>query len=328
MNDAARGPAPTRVDRFRGVLLGTMLGDALGMPLEGRALTPAEADPVREMRDARLGRGTYTDDTQMAMALAEALLASREPCRPELDDVARAFARAYGRDGAQRGYGANTSRILEAISRGESWRSVVDRYRLPGGSFANGAAMRVAPVALGCFPDVSAAARLAEEQGRTTGHTHPLARFGARLQAVAVAETLGRAAGEDPPAAASLGEAAGMAPPEAFGRALDWIDGHRDASPREAARRLGTGLRASRSVPAALWCFLSRPDDPEAAVVRAVNLGGDADTIGAMTGALAGARHGAAAFPERWVGTLEDGAWGRSHALALASRLYERVEKA
>ena len=61
-------------DRFRGALLGTFIGDALGMPLEGwRGRELQSKGLVRDMLDKRLGRGTYTDDTQMMIGLAEAL---------------------------------------------------------------------------------------------------------------------------------------------------------------------------------------------------------------------------------------------------------------
>ncbi|MFW6078979.1 MAG: ADP-ribosylglycohydrolase family protein, partial [Gemmatimonadota bacterium] len=118
-------------------------------------------------------------------------------------------------------------------------------------------------------------------------------------------------------------EASRAAAAREFDAALHWIATHLDADPAAAAATLGTGGRASRSVPAALWAFLSRPHDAEAAVVRAVGLGGDTDTIGAMTGALAGAYHGARAFPARWLDALEAGEHGRAYAERLAERLLE-----
>src|SRR5215471_981506 len=63
----------TIADRAGGALLGTFVGDALGMPFEG--LPPASIPRHVEMTEARLGRGTYTDDTQMMIALAESLIA-------------------------------------------------------------------------------------------------------------------------------------------------------------------------------------------------------------------------------------------------------------
>ena len=115
--------------------------------------------------------------------------------------------------------------------------------------------------------------------------------------------------------------------PKEFVDALSWIAGNLAASPDEAAHHLGTTGLASSSVPAALWAVLSKPEDPETAIVRAVNLGGDTDTIGAMAGAVVGAYHGAEALPQRWTQALEEGGKGKSYVIDLADRLLELVRK-
>lgn len=321
-------------DRYRGTLLGLFAGDALGMPVEGWPLQEIrehfshQGGQVRDMEEARLGAGTYTDDTEMALALGEALLeapAGSADGKLDLDRVAACFAGAFD---PARGYGANAGRILAAVRAGAPWRQAVSQAQLPGGSWANGAAMRVAPVALAFYPAPASAARAAEGQAEVTGHSHPVARAGARLQALAVLAALRRGsdgAGLDPHG--FLGELRERCPglPQEHEEALEWIEAGLDARPSQAVRSLGVGGRASESVPAALWAFLSCPDDPEEEIVRAVSLGGDADSIGAMTGALAGAYHGAAALPARWLDALEDGPRGRSYAVDLADRLYRHA---
>lgn len=276
---------------------------------------------LREMQDSRLGRGTYTDDTRMAADLALALLDAGGELDP--DAVARRFGEGYD---PARGYGGNARRILEAIRSGTPWRKAVERFELPGGSWANGAAMRVAPVAL-AFPDDPGGARdAALAQAGVTGHNHPVGRAGAALQALSAREALERGAVGEPAGPRTFVDAVRDAWdgwPEELEEALRWVGENGDAGPDEAARELGTGARASASVPAALWAFLSRWEDPEEAIVRAVNLGGDADTIGAMAGALAGAYHGADALPARWVEALEEGPRGRTHLVELADRLFE-----
>jgi poly(ADP-ribose) glycohydrolase ARH3 len=77
-------------------------------------------------------------------------------------------------------------------------------------------------------------------------------------------------------------------------------------------------------VPTALYCFLSHAESFEDAVAYAVSLGGDTDSIAAMTGAIAGAYHGSRAIPERWRSTLEEGAKGARYVEKLADRLLER----
>jgi poly(ADP-ribose) glycohydrolase ARH3 len=68
---------------------------------------------------------------------------------------------------------------------------------------------------------------------------------------------------------------------------------------------LGHGIEAFNSVPTAIYSFLRHSRSFQDAVLYAVNLGGDADTIGAMTGAISGAYHGIEAIPERWRNGLE-----------------------
>jgi len=111
--------------------------------------------------------------------------------------------------------------------------------------------------------------------------------------------------------------------PDAYGASLaDVRRLLRDPRPiREVAEILDTGVEAHESVPAALYAFASHPHSFEAAVAYAVRLGGDADTIGAMCGAVAGAFHGATAIPAKWTDALENGPKGRDYVLDLADRL-------
>ncbi len=320
-------------DRFRGALLGTQVGDALGMPVEG---WPADRireafGEVRDMLPARLGRGTFTDDTQMTAALAEALVHIPSLQSPDPDPIARSFARRFD---PKRGYGANTGRILSEIRGGRHWSDAVAAHSLPGGSFANGAAMRVAPAALAGYPSGRVAARLAVAQALPTGHSHPESLFGTAFQAVAVSEAL-RA---DPAAVErkrpefvqrivrTATEVVGPgAPPPAFRPALEFLYSPSLPSVETVRNRIGAGVRAAKSVPAALWAFLASPGSPEEVLVRAVGLGEDTDTVAAMAGALAGALNGAQALPARWVEVLEDGPCGRSHLVELADALLRRA---
>lgn len=311
-------------DCFRGALLGTMVGDALGMPVEGvsGSVIRARYDLVTEMLPARLGRGTYTDDTEMMIGLAEALLDT--PGRLDPDRVAARFSENYN---PNRGYGGNAQKILSAIREGMSWREATAAHSLPGGSFANGAAMRVAPVALAFYQDAKATVQAAAQQAEITGHTHPIGRIGACLQAIAIRWAIVCSSQGAELDAMSFLKNLKLAGPKQFVDALAWIAENLAASPDEAAHHLGTGAEASCSVSAALWAVLSCPQDAEEAIVRAVNLGGDADTIGAMAGAVAGAFHGAEALPQRWTQALEEGDKGKGYVIELADRLLDLVRK-
>jgi poly(ADP-ribose) glycohydrolase ARH3 len=104
MDHALSVAMSSEVDGARGALLGTFTGDALGMKFEG---APSAAIPERlDMLDAPLGRGTYTDDTQMTIALAESLL---EHGGVDEEALGRAFADAHD---PRRGYGSGTTEVL------------------------------------------------------------------------------------------------------------------------------------------------------------------------------------------------------------------------
>jgi poly(ADP-ribose) glycohydrolase ARH3 len=168
-------------NRARGALLGTFVGDALGMPYEGAG--PGSIPAVLEMVNARLGRGTYTDDTQMMIALAESLLRC-DIVDPE--DLARSFRAHYD---PRRGYGAGTTRVFELWEQGDSVDEAARRVFAGQGSLGNGAATRVAPVAVRFADDDVLLATQASRSARVT-HAHPVGIDGAVVQAAAVAAAL------------------------------------------------------------------------------------------------------------------------------------------
>lgn len=165
-------------DKFVGCMIGTHVGDALGMPVEGHDYKTIESSfgELRQMLDARLGVGTYTDDTEMMIGIAESLV----ECK-----------------------GFNGEDMAEAINM------------------------------------------------------------------------------------------------------------------------LGNDSSAPNSVPTAIYSFISHSNNFEDAVTFAVSLGGDTDTIGAMTGAISGAYHGKSGIPQRWLDVLENGEKGRDYIEDLAGKLWE-----
>ncbi len=309
-------------DHFRGALLGNMAGDVLGAPLEGISFHFAKKKgPVREIIPSSRGQGRYTDDTQLMIGLAEALCET--PGSLDLDRVAFHFGDNYE---PGRGYGGNTHGILAMIQRGHDWRKVVEDHTLPGGSFGNGSAMRVSPVALAFYPDSHSVAKAADEQSNVTAHHHPISIVGTRLQALAVLRGLLRGSkGEEFDGKGFISEfIKGGA--EEYSDRLEWIAENLDAGPEKAAKKLGTGVAAIDSVPVALWSFLSTADAEEA-IVRAINLGGDTDTIGAMAGATAGAYYGESGLPARWIDNMENEEKGKDYVIKLADTLYANQAK-
>jgi poly(ADP-ribose) glycohydrolase ARH3 len=304
-------PVNPEIDRARGALLGTFVGDALGMPFEGAA--PAEIPGRLEMLEARLGRGTYTDDTQMAIVLAESLLD-----RGCIDPQALGLAFADAHD-PRRGYGSGTTRVLRLVRSGVHPHEAAGSAFGGEGSQGNGAAMRIAPVAVRYADDAAALAKAARASARVT-HAHPLAIDAAVAQAAAVAAAL---KGE-PPLDAAL---AAATTPELKGRltkATRLLDA--GLRPPEAAAALGNSSTCPESVPVAIYSAAAH-ESVEAAISFAVRCGGDTDTIGAMAGAIAAARTGASAIPSRWLEALEEGRKGHSHVERLADRLVAAREE-
>src|SRR5689334_6883244 len=157
-------PGPSLQDRFLGCLLGQAIGDAAGAPFEGLDAETIYRDfgRVSDLLAASRDELTYTDDTQMMIGVAECLIENGciEPNR-----LAEIFGRNYE---PHRCYGAGARQILNAIRLGEDWQPLVTGL-FPGGSFGNGAAMRVAPIGLVFHHDVD---WLFDEAVRSANVTH------------------------------------------------------------------------------------------------------------------------------------------------------------
>jgi poly(ADP-ribose) glycohydrolase ARH3 len=303
-------PAPRVEDAAAGALLGTFVGDALGMPWEGSA---AERIPERlEMFDDRLGSGTYTDDTQMMIALAESLLRCDVV---DEEDLASTFVVHHD---PRRGYGSGTTRVLELLRQGVPVDHAAARVFDGRGSLGNGAAMRIAPVSVRFFEDAAVLTTQARRSARVT-HAHPVAIDAAVAQAGAVGAALD---GLDP-----FGGALAVAATREVRGALE-ATAERVGSvlTPDALRESGSGVPpiADQSVAAAVVAGC-RATSFEAVVTAAIRAGGDTDTVGAMAGAIAGARFGASAIPSRWLDALEEGERGRRHVEGLAAGLVERA---
>lgn len=305
-----------------GALLGTFTGDALGAAYEGAPAVQGEAAGglaaarqriARRLADAPLA---YTDDTQMCLALAEHCCE-----RPEIDPsrLAEVFLEHYE---PWRGYGGGMRALVEQWRRGVPLEQAATAV-FPDGSMGNGAAMRVAAVGVRWAHEPQTLEEAARRQAIIT-HVHPLGVDGAVLQAHAVglAAVRGRFTAQE---VLELRDRARTEDLNAgLGRVLDLLPGPENAPPplrlAKVAEQLGTAVVAQRSVPAALWAAASASNFPQT-ITLAVGLGGDADTIAAMAGAIAGAGGGLTAIPRAWLAAMEDGPRGRSYALGLARRL-------
>ncbi|MGH8907878.1 MAG: ADP-ribosylglycohydrolase family protein [Egibacteraceae bacterium] len=303
-------------DAAAGALLGTFVGDAMGAPWEGRSPTPPGAGELRIDDSLARGELRYTDDTQMALALAEHLCVDPQV---EPESLARTFLEHFEPD---RGYGSGTRQIVAR------WREGMPAARaatadFPEGSLGNGAAMRVAPVGVLWAHDPIRLAEVALRSAALT-HAHPVGIDGAVVQARAVGLAVVRGRFGPDELAELAASAATPELREGLADARRLCDDPPE-QPVEVAVELGTSPVAHRSVPAALWLAASSDSFAEA-VMGALELGGDMDTIAAMAGAVLGAAGGLDVIPKEWLDLLEDGPRGRAYTMALARRLADVAE--
>jgi ADP-ribosylglycohydrolase len=318
--------------RIQGSILGLAIGDALGYPHEFRSVEQVQRELGKEgitdyllLQDPRFSRpvfvgtrhppGTYTDDTQMSIAVAEALLeAGLNDTEALMRAMSRHFVAWYFSDENDRSPGATTGQACTRLQAGVHWREAGI-----AGSKGCGSVMRVAPIGL-----VSADLDWVCETARLSSlltHGHPTAieacAAGALLVALAAqgetdpermyAEVKSRVCGRDAGFDACFSRL-----PEAV------LHGPRDAlvHPRgdNDAFALGEGWIAEEAIASAFYCYWRHPRDFKACVLCGVNTDGDSDSIASIAGGIAGAALGIDAIPPHWVSGVEKSAM--LHALA------------
>lgn len=304
-------------DRCRGCLLGTVCGDVLGAPVEGWPASEIRRvfGRIRDFVDSPRGLGRYTDDSEMTLALAVSL------CRMGRLDAGNAAQTCAAFYHPWRGYGGGAAQVLQALRAGADFRRT-GRSQFADGSYGNGGAMRIAPVGLAFRNASDEALHDAVEAALLCTHVHPEGIDGAWIQAKAVALL-----SQTPTSGFNPGELLSLlrqrSRTDALRKRLEMLEAalRHGASDEVVIDQVGNGIRASEAVAAALWALVRHGGEPEECLIRAVGFGGDADTIGALTGALLGARHGMSWIPARWFDRIENGDRGRDFFLEVADRL-------
>lgn len=305
--------------RYRGVLVGTAVGDALGLPAEGLS-----AEKIRRRWRGNwrhrlvLGRGMVSDDTEHTAMVAQCLL--------ELPLEAVAFQRALARRlrwwllALPAGAGFATGRAI-----GKLWLGVPPG-RSGVASAGNGPLMRSAIIGAR-FADDRVRRRAFVDASTRLTHTDPRAEIAAR----AVADLAAALCREDDPSRIDVAALLKEIDPDPRWRALiERIAAARaaDRTVAEFARELGLERGVSgyawHTLPVAVYAWWRHRGDFRAALEAVLNCGGDTDTVGAITGALVGAELGEAAIPAEWVDNICD--WPRS--IHWLRRLGERLAEA
>jgi len=296
---------PNQLERYEGCLLALACGDAIGTSVE--FLSRGSFSPVTGMVGGgpfSLKPGQWTDDTSMALLLAQSLLEKRG------FDAKHQMAQYLS--WWRWGYMSSTG---DCFDIGTTTSTALARYEDTGEPFSgptaadtagNGSIMRLAPIVLYFHPALERVVDYAAQSSRTT-HGAEEAIDCCRLLAIALSNAL-----------------SGLPKDQLMDGAMPFLKTAKvqaiatsTLSDKPAAAIRGSGY-AVHSLEASLWCLQTTNSLAEA-VLAAANLGDDADTTAAITGQLAGAYYGASAIPADWLAQLYMGKEIRE----LARRLYQ-----
>lgn len=303
-----------------GTIVGTAVGDAIGLPREGlspgRAMRLFGGPPLRHR--FLFGRGMISDDTEHTCMLAQALIVSGGETQAFLRSLS--WRMRWWLLGLPGGVGLGTARAIVKMWLGFGKQSGVR-------SAGNGPAMRVALIGV-CFAgDRAKLIDLAIAQAELT-HTDPRAVQGAVVIALAASHA---ARGGEPDRAEVFNDFRRSVTDAELLERLGLVEQYLDVdrSVCEMAEALGLQLGVTgyinNTVPIAVFCWLKWPGDYRRAVEDAIRLGGDTDTTAAIVGALVGASTGEEGIPAEWLSGICE--WPRSVAWMrdLGQRLAEQV---
>lgn len=319
--------------RVRGAIVGTAIGDALGMPVEGldpativskfgtlRSLVaPRSGTWARQTHNLR--RGQWTDDTQLMLAIGESVVSKGFL---DFDDIAKRHVLCLN---DPRGWGKSTLTGVGRIKAGVNWWNSAAQD-----GAGNGTPMKIAPLgillALGKINEFEARTAVINISRMTHGDPRPAIAGIIQMDAVAKAllhGTSGVHAGlqYSPDYAEQLEIAFGCHQNDQGYRSLSQalrlaIDMHNKCMTLSEIRDVvGARSFVVESFPFMVAAVLQYRDNPEVCLIELAAQGGDADTTCAMAGALLGAAHGLSSFPERWRRPLE----GYTRLVALADGL-------
>ena len=297
------------VEKVKGVLFGIFLGDAIGAGFDG--YSPDDIPPLDTHYIIANPPKVYTDDTQMCISVFEEMLdAGRIDQRSLLQRFLKRFS-------PWRSYSGGMLEVIEQWRDGRDIDSAARSLYGGLGSFGDGAAMRAGPIS--AFFSLNEIDALTEQVRLCSllTHTHPYGIAGAVLHSYAVLMAL-----NDVPTGEWLSRFFSFPTESVFKIKLEAIERclERASSPHESAREIGNGSDALEAIPAALFSVMRNSHSFVDAVLGAVSMGGDADTIGAMAGAIAGARFGIQGIPPEWLVQLENGIEGKDFIAALVEK--------
>lgn len=293
------------------VLLGTAIGDALGVPFEKKlsnfeGLVEWDGKTYLGSEHHKLAPGQYSDDTQMSLMVAESLI-ENHGFNP--DDLATRYT-DWLVSGRARGYGKTTLLAVQNLQNGKHWsESGV------AGSTGNGTAMRAAPFGVYFRNDLYSLVNICKIDSAIT-HASEEAEAGSIAIALAAAYAVNDNLDN---LLEKIWEKLPNSKVKSTIYSLGSLIDSEYISPEQSLRILGTKADVRETVPAALYCFLKFHNYHDA-VVAAIKAGGDTDTTAAVVGALFGAKSGLKGVSDDIVKSVED----YTKLVELDSQLYNR----
>ncbi|MFH1421402.1 MAG: ADP-ribosylglycohydrolase family protein [Planctomycetota bacterium] len=283
-------------------MYGLAIGDALGYPVEFlREYRFKATYKEKGLTDFLHTPALYSDDTQMSIAIAKALISSADA--EKLDDIDYVMEKVTNEfidwflSPDHRGPGRACLKGCNHLNEGESWETSGDLDAKGCGS-----AMRTAPIGLVYHDDIKKLKEIAIATAKPT-HQHPAALAGAVGTAYLVALGLNKTKPEL--VADNLLELTDSMS-DIFTQRILQVKKSLNFEPEEAFKVIGAGWVAEEAVAGALYCFLRSPDNYSQSVLTAVNFSGDRDSVACITGAISGAYNGINAIPEKWIKKVEN----------------------
>ncbi|XP_071948607.1 ADP-ribosylhydrolase ARH3-like [Antedon mediterranea] len=320
--------------RFQGCLAAAVAGDCLGAPFEVCGVESVnKVIKFEEELSFDSKKLKFTDDTAMARSVAQSLIEST--CKFNARDMAKRFNDEYVKEN-WRGYGANVTDIFQRLADPaltNIYHPATTQFN-GSGSYGNGGAMRVAPVALAFYNNFETMKQVAVDSARLT-HSNSLGYNGALLLCCAIHNVLHIDNGTDidtdklvdglidimkhvEGGAEEVSEATKSRFDERVSEEAVYANKlkivkeflkRNNVENKEVVEQLGNGIAAHQSVVTAIFCFLrsvkhieSIPTDNGLVrtILYAITMDGDTDTIATMAGAIGGAYYGLEFVPKKW----------------------------
>lgn len=302
-------------DKFIGCLLGGAVGDALGFTTENlsRERIRQKFGRLTDYK-VRPGKGYYTDDTQMTIAVAETIIANNGFDAPTFKNKLKRWWLV-------------PPRLSGRTMKNAAFKCLLGLEQTGVNSLGNGGAMRAAPLGLFYYHDEEELFEHTLECCKIT-HTNNSAVAGALVSAFSVAYCLTHETLDPHEYLAKIAGVAARVDAEmaerllALQAMLDWDE---EAALQELLKNSRVwGSPVSDTLVTAVYAFLRYPDSLEDSILFCVNAGWDTDTIAAINGNIVGAWNGQQAIPTRWRVKLENGYKGRDYLVALARGLHNK----